>query len=333
MKIFSSINLGIPSDVGVYSKNYVDLHSASGHFYSNLVPLAEDTVSFNNYINNDFVDEKEKLKSYALVFSKKIKESKNNNFKNVELLKDFSTKEIAKINDFMENAGLVNIFMFASGNKPAVLSASKNVDVIQKFQSDKVDVLQFFNAKNKSYDVFLLNKNAVKNIIKENKELFSKRMNLDENSNIEQIYEKLLQKDSPLNNENMKDDLLGLILGYPKINTSIFNLEKQFDSTGNFRRHAGGDTYKEYLERFLFGNDSPYKDMSIGFKENLACKINQIKEIKHSRKVLFGEFNKLYDAGYDFIYFVEEPEELNRIKSNFVNVVQNLSNEKLISIK
>ena len=123
--------------------------------------------------------------------------------------------------------------------------------------------------------------------------------------------------------------VVGVPIGY-KLDESV---KYQFDSTGNFRRYSGGETYKEYLERFLFGNDSPYKDMSIGFKEDLACKINQIKEIKHSRKVLFGEFNKLYDAGYDFIYFVEEPEEINRIKSNFVNVVQNLSNEKLINIK
>lgn len=261
----------------------------------------------------------------------KVKNLQENGFEGVEILNRLTPEErkiFVKALAYDSVNGTFSIF--ASGEKPGAIFAGSDefMSLINKIKGNDFDVVNirhegdfsFHSGGNENYinNAIVLNKNMTKSVIAENKEFFARRMDLKDNASVDEIYAKLIAEDGPLKLGG-NSDLLGMVLGYPKTSTMIFQLERGISGDViQLRYHTDLTPYKKELIKVLYSENSPYKNMSPEFKADLESKINSMTEIKHARDVLggFGE--------YPFIYFVDEPSEIARIRGNIERTAQKL---------
>ncbi len=256
-----------------------------------------------------------------------------NDFEDFEILAPLTREERSDLIWFMEDgfSDLKTFCMFAFGQKPALLLSgdSEYINLAKKIKSDdKVSAQVTIGEDDEEFSVnqlFLFNRLMVQNIINENKALFISRLGLDKDVSLDFIYSKLISKDGVIAQEGATiksryNDVIGLILGFPKISSLIYELEKRM--TNPQLRYAKDLTgYKQELINVLSSEESPYKNMSKEFLDNLKEKINLISEIKHSASLLCG-----FD-GYPFMYYLDEPEEISKIQLRIIETVQRMENK------
>ena len=259
------------------------------------------------------------------------------NYAGIDVLSNLTEDERKEFVDNVLHLGSGKVYddydflFFANGEKPAVLLGGMSETpepCLDKLKSDNIDVFHrvvTFGNGQKRNNTLLINKQAAKRIIGENKELFQKRLGLSENTTVDEIYEKLLSDDSILKDHEESSDLTGLILGYPKYNTMIFRLDKwivdhNIMTNVEMRRNPDIEKYKSALKQALQADDSPYKNMSEEFKNTLLAKINEITELVPSREL----FNNDSD-GYVFNYTTPEPKELVRIEQSMSQTADNIT--------
>lgn len=261
----------------------------------------------------------------------KVENLQENGFEGVEILNRLTPEERKIFVEALEYDSVNGTFsIFASGEKPGAIFAGSDefMSLINKIKGNDFDVVNirhegdfsFHPGGNENYinNAIVLNKNMTKSVIAENKEFFARRMGLKDNSSVDEIYAKLIAEDGPLKLGG-NSDLLGMVLGYPKTSTMIFQLEGYISGDViQLRYHKDLTPYKKELIKVLYSENSPYKNMSPEFKADLESKINSMTEIKSASDVLGG-----FDE-YPFIYFVDEPSEIARIRGNIERTAQKL---------
>ena len=191
----------------------------------------------------------------------------------------------------------VLIYATKNGYKPACLIRSRHPKINYK-NCDVVSFQQINGDGKVVYHDYLLNRKKVSNIIKNNKAVFTTRLGINPESSIENIYKIIEEK---LKTSFQILDLEGMILGFPKQNSMIYNLEKFAGLRAAQRKNP--KKFKAKLLEALRKEDSPYANLSTVEKEELENSIKRIGKVK--------EFN---NSLYDFIEYVYEPTEMNRIR-------------------
>ena len=142
-----------------------------------------------------------------------------------------------------------------------------------------------------------INKNKVFDIIKQNIDLFIKRLGLNERTNITAIYKRLA--DALMNRENISD-LEGVTFGIPKYNAMIYTLEKTCGLNAKDRKDE--NNFKQKLIEALHSKESPYANFDEQFIGDLQNAIEKI-----------GKINFFQNEIYDFVLYTDEPAEMQRI--------------------
>ena len=240
------------------------------------------------------------------------------------LFKDLCSFEILRfkkqfLGDLFSD-GIRVLFSTIEGKKPAGFIYS---DGCMKYLNriaypNKMDIIHlkpvregFFETKHSAY---ILNKEEVFKLIEQNKEIYVNRLGLcPENSNeyTYRILKKALKEGANRNGEKI-DDIIGITLGFPKQNSMIFHLEKCAGIDYELRENL--PEYKAKLLEFFGDEKFPYKNLSTKKISELRANIENIEEIK-----------PFHNAIYDFIQYIEEPEEIKRITQAAENYVKGFS--------
>lgn len=245
---------------------------------------------------------------------------KNNNFKGLDITKGLSEENLAKLKNILiykEKRGMRFVtedeskyfIIMATSNKPAALTSTQveyPAEIVKNFNFNGYDVLKnddFMNITN----TFILNRSNVKKVIGKNLDFFQKRMELDKETNIDEIYNILLSEKSPLKDQDNFSDIRGLILGYSKDNSILFNLRNALPKNAW--------TKSNLKDLFLFGWH-PYIEFDDKFKQHFLKQIDKIKVedlYEANPSGLSITQDKSYLPMYAFVAFVEEPMEFKRI--------------------
>jgi hypothetical protein len=249
------------------------------------------------------------------------------NFKNLEMNNSFSEEE-SKI--LFKGIGMNNGEFFAtlSGQKPScIIGYDENLEFIEKLKNTKLGQnldfahVQINNGQFKNTYVF--NKSELAKIIENNKSLYATRLNLPQNSSIDNIYKTFIEglKNGKISSacsggENMQD-LVGISLGYPRTNSMIFNLERVDDL--NYLLRNNNSKFKMTIKDIFNSNKSPYKNLE---KKDMDLIKKGIENINIESSRNNGAYNTPI---YSFVNFVDEPQELQRIEQNTLEFKNNFS--------
>lgn len=246
------------------------------------------------------------IDSCAILYSnpelKKVRKWKN--FNKLNLFEDMSIEEKKKLySDLIPARDEKFFFPTISGHKPACMLASFNGDfkALSKIKNSNLDYIHLkpyqYSQTSQCWNTFMLNKNEVFKVIERNRDVYTARLNLPKNSSIEDIYSKLKPA---LENSKVMHDLEGLTLGFPRKSSMIFQLEQTGKIPSELR--AKPEEYKKKILETLNGKDSPYKNLDESVRKDLEKSIADI-QIN----------NKRVSPYMDFVNYINEPEELNRI--------------------
>lgn len=234
------------------------------------------------------------------------------NLEGLDAVEHLSKEERVELIKELQKTKDTDVFMlFATENKPAIWTQTRIAELIKTDNNDVVRSYNFNpNTGEKEYKTaFVLNKNEVKKVIENNLELYQKRLNLNKNNTSDDIYTQLIREDGPL--VQAPDDIMGLTLGYPKDNCIIFYLDEK----------TGANLDKQKMKDFLMSENSPYKDMSDEFKNNI---LKQIDLSQRRRNTDYYRANG--DAGqiYPAVAFFPEVDEFNRMNISIRNTTNQL---------
>lgn len=193
------------------------------------------------------------------------------------------------------------------GEKPAcILTATfKDLHFLEKgkYNTD-IDFVHLpphkYSLIRKCRNTYVLNRNEVFKVIDRNKEIYTNRLNLPEDSGIETIYEKLKQS---LKLASGIYDIEGITLGFPKHNSMIHHLENVAGITLKTRKNP--EEFKRIILETLHSADSPYKNLSEKEIKDLEKTIGNIEYIQGTHNLI-----------YDFVKYADEPAEFERIRSS-----------------
>lgn len=199
-------------------------------------------------------------------------------------------------------------FTTVMGYKPACTIYDKDysLDYLNRIEYKKPTTIihagrtinpEFFNS-------YILNRDMVYEIINKDKTLFAIRLNLNPNSSVEDIYSALVRCLSY--NANSIKDLEGLILGFPKYNSILFQLDNVSRSLP-YRDYP--DIHRAKLTSALYDINSPYRKLPA----NEFSKINQMVQIAKLQNIPKNPY-------FQYVKFVDEPEaeeELFQKSRNF----------------
>ncbi len=159
----------------------------------------------------------------------------------------------------------------------------------------------------------LFHKTAALKTIERNKEFIIQRLELDKNTTSKEILDILTSKNSILNPRTATStyhDLTGIMLGYPKYSSIIFQLKELSGIRSVLAQNENIDNLKIQLKEKLYAQDSIYSSFRDDFKKEIAGVIDSIEKIKI---VHYGDF-------YQFVQYVNEPEEIQRINSSVLRL-------------
>ena len=100
------------------------------------------------------------------------------------------------------------------------------------------------------------------------------------------------------------------MLGYPKYSSIIFQLKELLGIRSVLAQNENIDNLKIQLKEQLYAQNSVYSSFSDDFKKEIAGVIDSIEKIKI---VHYGDF-------YQFVQYVNEPEEIQRINSSVLRL-------------
>lgn len=234
----------------------------------------------------------------------------NNHLDKMELTKDLtkSQQQSFKKNLFStDKPTLLNFFM---DTKPSVLLAGK----FPYFKNN--DKYSFVRRTLKtptrtsiveSPNIFILNNKLTKQTIDENKELYTKRMDLEPDTPTDEIYENLIGENSPLKQQHGYDDIIGITLGFSPINSILFQLEQNLPEKGSTRRSP--ILHANLVDKEFNSENSPYKDFSEDFKSNVQSSIDFIKKNSFKKE-------DLYPIGYSYIQLAPDEKFTQKLINN-----------------
>ena len=267
---------------------------------------------------SDTPEAKQRAQQVADDIYDKVEKMRNNNYKGIFESLTPEEKNLLMQHEF--GVDETSLTLVAIGGKPSALIANVDgmTEILNKLKTEGFDIV-IVHFEGEPSNAFIINKTQVKDIINDNKELFCKRLDLSENSTIDEIYTKLTSDPGPLANgggsvQNNYTDLVGMILGFPKANTMIAELDYKLPQISNL------DEKKQKMIELLYSDESPYKDMSDEFKDDLANKIRAMNSVTRSSEVV--GINT-----YQFSYYTAEPAEISRIRKSL-----EMANEKLDEI-
>lgn len=171
---------------------------------------------------------------------------------------------------------------------------------------------------NKSYlsnNTFAINNELVKQKIEENKELYTKRMGLDENSSTDEVFEELIGENSPLKKQEGYDDIIGITLGFSPINSILFQVERDIPNVVELRKRP--TIYKEKMDKSFNSETSPYKDFSEDFKSNVQSSIDNLD--KYFRKP------DLAPIGYGYIHIAPDEKHTQKIIKDSEDILEEVN--------
>jgi len=244
--------------------------------------------------------------SLAIFYSnpelKKVRNWKN--FSKLNLFKDMSTAEKKKLYaDIMPVRDEKILFPTISGHKPAciLLSFKGDFQALSKIKNKNLDFVHLkpepYSTTSQCWRTFVLNKKEVLKVIERNKDIYTTRLDLPKNSSLEEIYSKL----KPALESSSMHDLVGLTLGFPRKSSMIFQLERSGKIPYELR--AKPEEFRTKILETLRSEESPYRNLEESVRKDLE---NSIADIHISKKKV--------SPYMDFINFINEPEELNRIR-------------------
>lgn len=141
---------------------------------------------------------------------------------------------------------------------------------------------EFFNS-------YVINRDMVYEIIDEDKQLFTSRLNLNQFTPTKDVYSALISCLS--NNSNSIKDLEGIILGFPKYNSIIFQLE-HISKAMPYR--ADKNLHRTKLADALYAWDSPYRKLPTEEFNEIAKQV-RMAEIKKTPKNPYFQYVKFVD--------------------------------------
>ena len=240
----------------------------------------------------------------------------DNSLNKFELTKGFSSKDKREFystigSDYKSFAAL------CLDEKPSILLSGK----LDYFKStDNFDVLHLkvkskdLNSNSCFKNTMILNKPLAKKVIEENKQLFTQRLDLNNEASVDNIYKKIIKSDA-ISNINNNHDLLGVLLGFSPINSVLFHLDQQIPNNLEMRENV--DKYRIAMLNNLLSEKSPYKDFNQLFKQNIASKIRIIGNDKDTFEAKWSEF------GHTYINIVPDVVHDNKI----INRIKNTSDK------
>ena len=226
----------------------------------------------------------------------------NNHLDKMELTKDLTKNQQQNFKKNLFTADKPTLLNFFMNTKPSILLAGE----FPYFENN--DKYSFVRRTLKTptktsivenSNLFILNKEQTKQTINENKELYTKRMDLEPNTPTDDIYEHLIGEDSPLKQQHGYDDIIGVTLGFSPINSILFQLEQNLPEKGSTRRSP--IYHANLIDKEFNSENSPYKDFSDEFKSNIQSSIDFIKK---------NSFRKedLQPIGYSYIQLAPDEE-------------------------
>ena len=231
---------------------------------------------------------------FGVNYGKNVNEILDNHLDKIELTKDLDEREKQ---EFLKNIepDRSSFITFAMDAKPSILICGKNeflkpnenYDILRR----TITVTLKGNKTAKFDNTIILNKELTKKTIEENKELYIKRMGLNEDADTDEIYNELIGENSPLK-ENEKHDIIGITLGFSPVNSIIYQLDQNIPQSIEKRKDL--NTYKKSLLNELLSDNSPYKDFDNDFKKNIATLIRDIGNNKNTFKTPWDKFGFTY---------------------------------------
>lgn len=241
----------------------------------------------------------------------------NNHLDEMELTKELSESEQEDFKTNLFSSDKTTLMHFMFDKKPSILL---NGEFPYFKNNDKYSfvrrILDIPLKDNKSYlasNIFILNNELVKQTINENRELYTKRMGLDEAISTEKIYETLIGENSPLKEQTGYDDIVGITLGFSPINSILFQVEQDIPNKLEVRKRPA--FYASELDKAFNSNFSTYKDFSEDFKTNVQSSIDFIKN---------NSFRKpdLGSIGYGYIHIAPDEKHTQKIVKDAEDVLE-----------
>lgn len=152
----------------------------------------------------------------------------------------------------------------------------------------------------------VINKKAAFENIQRNKDFYTQRLNLPQTASEDEIYKILTGENSPFKNRD-NADVIGMMLGFPRKDNFIFQLER--DAGSNIALRENPEKMKEVLLKELHSPNCVYAKFDNAFKKELEDSINSITRVKTSRDLGLPD-------GYVFTNFVDDVPEIVRINKN-----------------
>lgn len=241
-------------------------------------------------------------------------------FINLKMCKNLTSQEKEQAWNLLSDKDNKKIFLAAlSGNKPmSMLNERKftseftepTIDILKKLHlGDNFELLEGYSFKTQrmfSWNRLFVNKNALFETIKNNKEIYTTRLGLPKRTPVKEIY-KELTKVIHSKQGVLDDDLLGISLGFPRHDSMIFHLEKVSGMDDKARVLA--DFPEKILAAFKSA-DSPYKNLSEKQKQAV---IESIKRIDYKRLGTMSIFQNYDRRLYNFVNYCDDTVEIERI--------------------
>ena len=278
----------------------------------------------------------ESLKAYEDIIDEisyyKIQEAiQPDNFNRIALLKGLSSEEIAilqKSADMDANC----FFPTLTGHKPAcIIGRGEDLSFLSKIKTKNSlgNNFDFVHLKELNNQTFVLNKEKTLEIISRNKDFYTARLGLGNNSSIDDIYNFMLQHKNQVFNCTQTgkfNDLVGITLGFPKQSSMMYQLEilcdvsnlKNIKYVAELRKNP--TLYKKIMLETLNKNKELYKNLSVDEYNGLVKAIENYKPIKTEG---------IADRYYQYVKLADEPTEFARINNSVDDFIKDFSIEKL----
>ncbi len=261
-------------------------------------------------------------------FAKAVEALKGNNLEGLEFVKNLSDAQRRELVGNLDRFRLKDFLWFATDNKPAVLMDTEVAKIVeQSLDTSKYDIVYDNN------DAYILNKELVKNVIAENRELYTLKMGMPPDASVESIYKGVADKRGVLTHNagyfhSGVTDIVGLTLGFPKRSCLIYPLavnlrnEKKYVITTKDgesiprSRITDLEGYKKALRNQFFNSEEVYDDYSDSLRAEVLDAIDSLKEEdgQHSNYLLTQNGDHI---GYDFGHYGGDTEALGAIRQGF----------------
>lgn len=248
-----------------------------------------------------------------------------NVFKDLKMCKNLSMAEKKQAFNVLSSPDNKNIFLAVlSGDKPMALmservvgggKAGDAIDILKKlnlgknFEWVQGSSVEFANVS--ASNMYFVNRKEFAKVIERNKDIYCSILNLSPSSSIKKIYSSLLES-TKSNNNVMRDDLLGISLGFPRYDSMIYHLEQQ----NNLLRDRTSKEFIDKLLKALKSENSPYKNLST---ERLQDLENAIKNINRKNLEEIAIKGSYHDGLFSFINYCDDSLELMRIGNSTNN--------------